>query len=166
MSGSVSRTSSTRRNPATAFCASLSTSLAVCTGATNSVTRNRKAISVPAEISPAEPEQDADDDDRGVGHGGDELAGDEDRGGHLLGVDRRAVVPVDGGVDAGRRPGADAVGAHRRRADDGLGDRAEHVADPLADDAVGGSPAASRTHRTATASGMKQTSTSRVSCQE
>ena len=55
MSGSVSITSSTRRKPATAFCASLSTSLAVCTGATNRVTRKRKATRVPAEISPARP---------------------------------------------------------------------------------------------------------------
>ena len=54
-SGSVSITSSTRRKPASAFCASLRTSLAVCTGATNSVTRNRNATSVPAEISPARP---------------------------------------------------------------------------------------------------------------
>jgi hypothetical protein len=33
----------------------LSTSLAVCTGATNSVTRKRKATSVPAVMSPARP---------------------------------------------------------------------------------------------------------------
>jgi hypothetical protein len=33
----------------------LSTSLAVCTGATNRVTRNRNATRVPAEMSPARP---------------------------------------------------------------------------------------------------------------
>ena len=41
----VSSTSSTRRQPATAFCASLSTSVAICTGWMNSATRNRNAVS-------------------------------------------------------------------------------------------------------------------------
>ena len=44
-SGSVSSTPSTRRQPATAFCASLSTSVPICTGPTNSGTRNRNATS-------------------------------------------------------------------------------------------------------------------------
>ena len=44
-SGSMSSTSSTRRQPAIAFCASLSTSVAICTGWMNSVTRNRNAVS-------------------------------------------------------------------------------------------------------------------------
>lgn len=54
-SGGVSRTPRTRRQPATAFCASLSTSVAICRGETNSVIRNRKAIRRPAVISPPMP---------------------------------------------------------------------------------------------------------------
>jgi hypothetical protein len=45
-------------------------------------------------------------------------------------------VAVDGRVQAGRRPCPDAVGAHRRGADDRFGDGGEYVPDPLADDCV------------------------------
>ena len=51
----VSSTSSTRRQPATAFCASLSTSVAICTGWTNSATRNRNAVSWPTREPPPTP---------------------------------------------------------------------------------------------------------------
>ncbi|CNG49517.1 Uncharacterised protein [Mycobacterium tuberculosis] len=51
----MSSTPSTRRQPAIAFCAWLNTSVAVCIGLTNSVTRNRNAISFPADTSPAMP---------------------------------------------------------------------------------------------------------------
>ncbi len=44
-----------RRQPATAFCASFSTSVAVCSGETNSVTRNRNATSSPCVMSPDSP---------------------------------------------------------------------------------------------------------------
>ncbi len=80
----VSRTPSTRRRPATAFCASLSTSVAICTGCTNSVTRNRKPTSWPVVIVAVDAEQHADDDDRAGGEGGGQLAGGEGDGGDLL----------------------------------------------------------------------------------
>jgi hypothetical protein len=87
---------------------------------------------------PRQAEQHPDDDDRGVGDRSDELAAHEDRRRHLLGVDGGPVVPVDGGVDAVRRPVAHPVGPHGRGADDGLRHRSEHVAHPLADHSVGG----------------------------
>ena len=40
----------TRRQPAMAFCASVSTWVPICTGPTNSVTRNAKASTLPAVI--------------------------------------------------------------------------------------------------------------------
>ena len=51
----VSRRESTRRQPATAFCSSFRTSVAFCTGPTNSCTRNRTASRWPTLISPATP---------------------------------------------------------------------------------------------------------------
>ncbi len=54
-SGATSSTSSTRRQPAIAFCASLSTSVAICTGWMNSVTRNRNAVSWPIDSVPSTP---------------------------------------------------------------------------------------------------------------
>ena len=51
----VSRTPSTRRHPATAFCSSLRISVAICTGPVKSWTRKRKASSRPTDISPAMP---------------------------------------------------------------------------------------------------------------
>ena len=47
----------TRRQPAIAFCASVSTWVPICTGPTNRVTRNAKASTSPEVISPARPSQ-------------------------------------------------------------------------------------------------------------
>ena len=47
----------TRRQPAIAFCASVSTWVPICTGPTNSVTRNAKPITLPEVMSPASPSQ-------------------------------------------------------------------------------------------------------------
>src|SRR2546421_670882 len=52
MSGWTSSTSRTRRQPATAFWVSLSISVAVCAGSTNSVTRNRNAVIWPIVSEP------------------------------------------------------------------------------------------------------------------
>src|SRR4051794_33876828 len=49
-SAGVSRMPITRRHPAMAFCASVSTWVPICTGPTNSVTRNAKASTLPAVI--------------------------------------------------------------------------------------------------------------------
>ena len=54
-SAGVSSTPSTRRQPATAFCASLSTSVPICTGPTKRVTKNRKASSSPSVSPPPIP---------------------------------------------------------------------------------------------------------------
>ena len=56
-SAGVSRMPITRRHPAMAFCASVSTWVPICTGPTNSVTRNAKASTWPEVISPARPSQ-------------------------------------------------------------------------------------------------------------
>ncbi len=74
-SGAQSSTSSTRRQPATAFCASLSTSVAICTGWMNSVTRNRKAISSPTLSAPPTPSRTPSTHHRGQRQAGGELAG-------------------------------------------------------------------------------------------
>ena len=47
----------TRRQPASAFCASVSTWVPICTGPTNNVTRNAKASTRPEVMSPAMPSQ-------------------------------------------------------------------------------------------------------------
>ena len=73
----MSSTSSTRRQPAIAFCASLSTSVAICTGWTNSVTRNRNAVSSPTVSVAVDAEQHADHDHRGQRQPGRQLAGGE-----------------------------------------------------------------------------------------
>ena len=134
--GGVSRTPRTRRQPATAFCASLSTSVPICTGPTNSCTRKRKASSSPRVSCAVDAEQDADHDDAGVGQAGDDLAGRERQGDQRLGPRRGRPVPVDRAVDAPAGALLDAVRPDGRRADDGLGDRAEQVAHALAHGAV------------------------------
>ena len=45
----------TRRQPAMAFCASVSTWVPICTGPTNSVTKNANASTLPAVICPSTP---------------------------------------------------------------------------------------------------------------
>ena len=47
----------TRRQPAMAFCASVRIWVPICTGPTNSVTRNAKASTVPAVMSVVKPSQ-------------------------------------------------------------------------------------------------------------
>jgi hypothetical protein len=56
-SAGVSRMPITRRHPAMAFCASVRIWVPICTGPTNSDTRNAKASTLPAVISPAKPSQ-------------------------------------------------------------------------------------------------------------
>ena len=56
----------TRRQPAIAFCASVSTWVPICTGPTNSVTRNANASTSPARDLAVDAEQHADDQHAGV----------------------------------------------------------------------------------------------------
>ena len=63
----MSRMPITRRQPAIAFCASVSTWVPIWTGPTNRVTRNAKASTSPEVMSPASAEPDADDQHAGVG---------------------------------------------------------------------------------------------------
>ena len=101
-------------------------------------------------------EQHADHDDRRVGQGGDDSPLTKTAAITFCALTCARVLPVDRGVDARGRPVADAVRADGRGADDGLGDGAEHVADALADDAVGARQPRWN-QRTANTSGRKQT---------
>ena len=65
----------TRRQPAKAFCASVSTWVPICTGPTKSVTRKAKASTVAGgQLSRPTAEQHADDDDAGVRQPGGDAA--------------------------------------------------------------------------------------------
>ena len=88
-------TSSTRRQPAIAFCASLSTSVAICTGWMNSVTRNRNAVSWPIVSVPSTPSSTPTHHHAGQRQPGRQLA---DRAAHDAGPERpllRQPLPVD-----------------------------------------------------------------------
>ena len=66
----MSSTSSTRRQPAIAFCASLSTSVAICTGCTNSVHQEQERGQLPDRQSPpSTPRQHPDHDHAGQSPG-------------------------------------------------------------------------------------------------
>ena len=118
--------------PATAFCASLSTSVATCTGCTNSVTRNRKPTSRPVVIWPSTPSSTPTTTTAPLAKAAVSSPAEKVTAAMVCASDLRGLGPVDRGVDALGRARLDAVRADHRRAHDGLGDRAEHLADPLA----------------------------------
>ena len=118
----VSSTPSTRRQPATAFCASLSTSVPTWTGPTNSVTRNRNATSWPSVMSPSIAEQHADHDDRRRSRARRSTSPVENVSATIFCARVAACrCALDRGVDALGGAVLDAVRADDRRADDRLG---------------------------------------------
>ena len=129
--GAMSSTSSTRRQPATAFCASLSTSVAICTGWMNSVTRNRNAVSLPTVSSPPTPSSTPTTTTAASARPAASSPVEK-----LITLVRSArcwagPLLVDRGVEAARGAAGDPVRPDDRRADDALGDRAEQRAGAL-----------------------------------
>ena len=160
---------STRRQPATAFCSSLSTSVPICTGPVNSWTRNRKATQLAeGEAAVRRPSQvpTHDDDRRWPGpRPGRRSLNDERHRSSAPGSAPRAWA-CDGGVDPALGALLDGVGPDRGGADDRLGHGAEHVADPLAHRRVGRGDRAAGSTRSPRNSGRKHSHTSRASGQE
>ena len=120
-------------SPATAFCSSLRISVAICTGPVKSWTRKRKASSWPTDISPAMPEVRA---RRRRPRARTRLATstplENTSATRFCARTIAARVARDRGVDPALRALGDPVRADGLGADDGLGDGAEHRADPLA----------------------------------
>ena len=129
-SAGVSRMPMTRRQLAMAFWASVRIWVPICTGPTNSETRNAKASTWPAVMSPAKPSQTPIIDHAGVGQAGREAAEGERDDGEALRAGVGLLVLLDRGVDARLGAVLDGVGADHGGADDRLGDRDEHARRP------------------------------------
>ena len=136
-SAGVSRIPITRRHPAMAFCASVRIWVPICTGPTNSDTRNANASTLPAVISPAKPSQMPTTSTPAFARPAETPAQRERERGEALRAGAGRLVPRDRLVDP-------ALGARldRVRPDDGgphdrLGDRRQQQADLAPYGAVG-----------------------------
>ena len=137
-SAGVSRMPITRRQPAMAFWASVRIWVPICTGPTNSVTRNANASTSPEVMSPANPSSTPTTITPALASPAETPPSENEKAVNPWArVDGRLVL-VDRGVDAGLGAVLDGVGPHHRGADDRLGDRRQHHADLPPDRAVGG----------------------------
>ena len=121
-----------------AFWASVSTWVPICTGPTNSVTRNAKASTSPEVISPARPSRMPTMSTPALASPAETPPRENE---NAVSPWARVLACLVGGdrlVDAVLGAVLDRVGAHDGGADDRLGDRREHDADLAAHHAVGG----------------------------